>query len=99
MFCLLYWAEDDCHTPTQADRTFSFITTSPPVSYFLKAAAGIEKGAAKPGHEVAGEVSVKHIYEIALVKSKDPAFQGISLESVCKTIVGSSRSMGIKVTP
>ena len=84
---------------SQADRTFSFITTSPPVSYFLKEAAGIEKGAAKPGHEVAGTVTVKHVYEIAVVKSKDPAFEGISLESVCKTIAGSARSLGIKITP
>ena len=74
------------------------MTTSPPASYFLKAAAGIEKGASKPGHEVAGTVSVKHVYEIAQVKAKDPAFEGMSLESVCKTIVGSARSLGIKVT-
>lgn len=83
---------------TQTNRTFSFVTTSPPTAYFLKAAAGIEKGASKPGHEVAGTVSVKHVYEIAQVKSKDPAFEGIPLESVCKTIVGAARSLGIKVT-
>ena len=82
----------------QSDRTFSFVTTSPPASYFLKAAAGVEKGAHKPGHEVVGTVTVKHIYEIASVKAKDPAFEGISLESVCKTIAGSARSMGIKIT-
>lgn len=44
-----------------------------------------------------GEVTLKHIYEIAQIKSKDPAFEGISLESVCKTIIGSARSLGIKV--
>ncbi len=85
-------------TILQSDRTFSFITTSPPISYFLKAAAGIEKGASKPGHEVAGTVSVKHIYEIALVKSKDPAFEGMSLECACKTIAGSAKSLGIEIT-
>ena len=82
----------------QTDRTFSFVTTSPPTSYFLKAAAGIKKGAAKPGHEVAGTVSMKHVYEIALVKAKDPAFEGVPLESVCKTVAGSARSLGIKIT-
>lgn len=58
----------------------------------------MEKGSSKPGHDVAGSVSVKHVYEIAVVKSKDPAFEGIPLESVCKTIAGSARSLGIKIT-
>ncbi|XP_064403104.1 large ribosomal subunit protein uL11m-like [Halichondria panicea] len=80
-----------------SDRSFSFTTSTPPTSYFLKAAAGIEKGAAQPGHQVAGEVSLKHIYEIALVKSKDPVFDGIALESVCKTVMGSARSLGIRI--
>lgn len=82
---------------SQSDRSFSFTTTSPPTSYFLKTAAGVEKGASRPGHEVVGEVTLKHIYEIAQIKSKDPAFEGISLESVCKTIIGSARSLGINV--
>ncbi len=81
----------------QSDRSFSFTTSTPPTSYFLKAAAGIGKGAAQPGHEVAGEVSLKHIYEIALVKAKDPVFEGIALESVCKTVMGSARSLGIRI--
>ena len=46
---------------------------------------------------MAGEVSLKHIYEIALVKSKDPVFDGIALESVCKTVMGSARSLGIRI--
>lgn len=71
--------------------------TSPPTSYFLKAAAGITKGASKPGHEVAGRITLKHVYEIAEIKSKDPAFSGIPLESVCRTIIGSARSLGIQV--
>ena len=86
------------HTHTQSDRNFNFITTTPPTSYFLKAAAGITKGAARPGHQVAGRITLKHIYEIATVKSKDPAFAGMPLESVCKTLVGSARSLGIQVT-
>ena len=44
-----------------------------------------------------GKVSLKHIYEIALVKSRDPAFARVPLESVCKTIIGSARSLGIQV--
>lgn len=49
------------------------------------------------GKDVAGNVSLKHIYEIAVIKSKDPAFLRVSLEGVCKTIIGSAKSMGIKV--
>lgn len=81
----------------QSDRSYSFTTSTPPTSYFLKAAAGIHKGATRPGHEVAGEISLKHVYEIALAKSKDPVFEGIALESVCKTVMGSARSLGIKI--
>merc|ERR1711991_1020843 len=76
------------------DRTFEFATSAPPTSFFLKKAAKIEKGAAKPGHEVAGEVSLKQVYEIAKMKHNDPRQ---SLESLCRSIVGSARSMGIKV--
>ena len=82
----------------QTDRTFSFVMSSPPTSYFLKAAAGLEKGASQPGQEVVGSVSVKHIYEIALVKAKDPAFEGVPLQSVCRCVAGSARSMGISIT-
>ena len=84
-------------TLIQSDRSFSFTMNSPPVSYFLKAAAGIEKGASSPGHEVAGRITPKHIYEIAEIKSKDPAFAGVPLESVCRTIAGSARSLGIEI--
>ncbi|XP_064408122.1 39S ribosomal protein L11, mitochondrial [Latimeria chalumnae] len=81
------------------DRTYDLKINQPTVSYFLKAAAGIEKGAGKTGHEVAGMVTVKHIYEIAQVKIKDESFtiRNMSLEDVAKSIIGSARSLGIKV--
>ncbi|XP_046849309.1 39S ribosomal protein L11, mitochondrial-like isoform X1 [Xenia sp. Carnegie-2017] len=81
----------------KADRSYVFETTMPPVSHFLKQAAGIEKGASKPGKEIAGTVTLKHIYEIAKVKKSDKVFQNASLETVCKSIIGSARSMGIHV--
>lgn len=80
-----------------SDRSFAFTMTAPPVSYYLLAAAGVEKGASKPGHDMAGQVSLKHVFEIAKAKSADPAFAGVPLESVCKTVVGAARSMGIRV--
>ncbi len=47
---------------------------------------------------MAGEISLKHIYEIGLAKSKDPVFEGIALERVCKTVMGTARSLGIKIS-
>ncbi|KAF8592509.1 ribosomal protein L11 [Ramaria rubella] len=90
-------------TPTlihiQPDRTFKFITKTPPASYFLKKASGIDKGAAKPGHEVTGTVNLKHIYEIAKVKHTDEHMKHLPLESVARMIVGSARSLGLRVVP
>lgn len=81
------------------DRTFEIKIGQPTVSYFLKAAAGIEKGARRPGQEVAGLVTLKHVYEIALVKAKDDAFAllDVPLSSVVRSILGSARSLGIRV--
>ncbi len=49
------------------------------------------------GHEIAGGVTPKHIYEIAKIKSQDSNFARVPLESVCKTIAGAARSLGITV--
>jgi len=81
-----------------SDRTFDFKTTSPPNSYFLKAAAGIKKGSSNPGNSVVATITLKHIYEIALVKSKDANFRNVPLAGVCKILIGSAKSMGIAVT-
>lgn len=53
------------------DRTFSFQIKTPPTSILLKRAAGIQTGAGKPGSEVAGTITMKHIYEIAKIKMQD----------------------------
>lgn len=81
------------------DRTYDLKIGQPTVSYFLKQAAGISKGAAKTGHETAGMVTVRAVYEIAQVKAQDECFKmrNFSLENVVKSIVGSARSLGIKV--
>nr|Q5XIE3.1 RecName: Full=Large ribosomal subunit protein uL11m; AltName: Full=39S ribosomal protein L11, mitochondrial; Short=L11mt; Short=MRP-L11; Flags: Precursor [Rattus norvegicus]AAH83740.1 Mitochondrial ribosomal protein L11 [Rattus norvegicus] len=81
------------------DRTFELKIGQPTISYFLKAAAGIEKGARQTGKEVAGLVSLKHVYEIARVKAKDEAFamQDVPLSSIVRSIIGSARSLGIRV--
>lgn len=64
-----------------ADRTFKFQIKTPPTSLLLKRAAGITSGSTKPGSEVAGNVSLKHIHEIAKIKLKDGA--GVEEEQVC----------------
>lgn len=85
-------------TPTvvkiQPDRTFSFTTHTPPTSLLLKRAAGITTGARKPGAEITGTVSIKHVYEIAKIKRKDV---DVSEKELCKVVAGSARSLGIKI--
>ncbi|XP_073677196.1 large ribosomal subunit protein uL11m [Garra rufa] len=83
----------------KSDRTYDLKIGQPTVSYFLKQAAGIEKGAGKTGHEIAGMVTVRAIFEIAQVKSQDDSFKlrDTSMQNVVKSIIGSARSLGIKV--
>ncbi|KAI7871169.1 50S ribosomal protein L11 [Spinellus fusiger] len=79
------------------DRTFTFVTKSPPTTFLLKRAAGITKGASSPGTEVAGKVTLKHIYEIAKLKQEDANLKHLSLESICGSIIGVAKSVGIEV--
>ncbi|KAK7104358.1 large ribosomal subunit protein uL11m-like [Littorina saxatilis] len=81
------------------DRSFDMHINNPPVTYFLKQAAGVKKGAMKPGQEISGRVSLKHVYEIAQIKSQDPAFENISLQEVCKRVIGVAHTCGIEVVP
>ncbi|QDZ17885.1 mitochondrial ribosomal protein L11 [Chloropicon primus] len=82
------------------DRSFTYTMRTPPVSYFLLKAAGLDKGANSPGHEVAGYLSLKHIYEIAKVKQSDPSLKRhLPLKSWVSQIIASCRSMGIEVVP
>ena len=79
------------------DRTFSFTTKMPPTTWLLKKAAGIDKGAVKPGSEIVGNISVKHVYEIAKIKSQEESLKHLPMESICSTIVATAKSMGIAV--
>ena len=77
------------------DKTFTYVMKTPPASYFLKKAAGVAAGSGKPGHQNVACISLKHIYEIALVKRKD--LPHTPLESICQSLIGSCKSMGLKV--
>ena len=78
-----------------ADRTFSFITKTPPAAILLKKAAGIEKGSGTPNKEKLGKVTEKQVREIATQKMPD--LNAASIDAAVKSIKGTARSMGIEV--
>ncbi len=77
------------------DRSFSFVTKTPPAADLLRRAAGIEKGAGNPRTERVGKVSDDQVREIAELKMKD--LNAIDLAGAVKQIEGTARSMGIEV--
>ena len=77
------------------DRTFTFVTKTPPVSYFLKKAAGVTKGSTTTGRGFAGKVTLAQCREIAEAKMKD--LNAHDLDGAVQMIVGSARSMGLEV--
>ncbi|TMW59080.1 hypothetical protein Poli38472_007225 [Pythium oligandrum] len=79
------------------DRTFKFEIKTPPASWFLKRAAGVTNGSATAGQQEVGTVHLRQIYEIAKVKQQDEHVDYIDLESICKSLIGSAKSMGIRV--
>ncbi|MGD0888150.1 MAG: 50S ribosomal protein L11 [Acidobacteriaceae bacterium] len=78
-----------------ADRSFSFVTKTPPAAVLLLKAAGIEKGSGTPNKEKIGKVTEKQIREIATKKMPD--LNANSVETASKSIRGTARSMGIEV--
>ena len=78
-----------------SDRTFTFITKTPPATFFLKKAAKLQSGSKKPGVEVAGTVTMDQIREIAKTKMAD--LNANDLEAAALMIKGSARSMGLQV--
>ena len=79
-----------------ADRSFSFVTKTPPASFLLKKAAKLKSGAKEPGKEIVGRVTRAQLREIAEMKMKD--LNANDIESAAKIIEGSARAMGLEVT-
>jgi large subunit ribosomal protein L11 len=77
------------------DRSFTFVTKTPPATDLLKKALGVEKGSSSTGHEEVGTLSREKLREIAQVKAKDLSANDIGEAE--KIIAGTARSMGIKV--
>jgi len=78
------------------DRTFTFITKTPPAAVLLKKAANVAKGAGNPLKDKVGKVTAKQVEEIA--KQKMPDLNAASLDAAIRSIRGTARSMGIEVT-
>ena len=78
-----------------SDRSYTFITKTPPASILLKRAANIAKGSGEPNKNKVGSVTMKQVQEIA--KQKMPDLNCDSLESAVKTVAGTARSMGLDV--
>ncbi len=77
------------------DRSFTYITKTPPASILLKKAAGIQKGSGVPNINKVGKVSREQLEEIA--KAKEPDLTAADMDAAVRTIAGSARSMGIDV--
>lgn len=78
-----------------ADRTYSFITKTPPAAVLLLKAAGVAKGSGEPNREKVARVTRAQVEEIA--KVKDPDLTAATIEAAMRTIEGTARSMGIEV--
>jgi len=78
-----------------SDRTFTFVTKTPPASELLKRAANIVKGSAEPNRNKVGKVTKKQVEDIA--RTKMPDLNTTSLASAVRTVAGTARNMGIEV--
>jgi len=78
-----------------SDRSFTFITKTPPATILLKKAAGIQSGSKRPNTEKVGKVTRKQLEDIA--KQKQPDLTAADLDAAVRTIAGSARSMGLNV--
>ena len=77
------------------DGSFSFILKTPPASYLLKKAAGVEKASSNPPREIVGKVTRDQVREIAEIKMKD--LNAVDIEGAMRQIEGTARNMGIQV--
>ena len=78
-----------------SDRSFTFITKTPPAAVLLRRAAGVEKGSGEPNLEKVGEVTRAQLEEI--VRAKEPDLTAAGMDAAVRTIAGTARSMGLTV--
>jgi len=80
-----------------SDRTYTFVTKTPPASFLLRQAAAVEKGSGEPNRNKVGKVTKAQVEQIA--KTKLPDLNAASLEAAVRIVEGTARSMGIDVVP
>ncbi len=78
-----------------SDRSFTFVTKTPPVPDLLRKAVGVEKGASETGREIVGTITPQQLREIAEIKMKD--LNAVDIEGAERQIMGTARSMGVKL--
>jgi len=86
-----------CRVWVNSDRSYELVIHQPPATFFLKQAAGIQRGVMEPGREVAGKITLKHLYEIAAIKAQDPPNALLTMEQMCSMLVGIARTCGIEI--
>lgn len=87
-----------CWITINLDRTYGLQLSTPPINYLLKQATGAERGAMDPASgEIAGKLSLKHIYEIAKIKSQDEWYDCVPLKKICQEVIDEARYMGFEV--
>ncbi len=103
-FCKAFNAETQDREPgmpipvvvtVYADRSFAFITKTPPASYFIKKAARLEKGSSEPGRDTVGRITMSQVRKIA--EQKMPDLNANDIDGACRIVAGSARSLGIEV--
>ena len=77
------------------DRTFTFITKTPPVTYLIKKSLNLKSGSKMPQKDKVGKISIKQVEDIAKVKMPD--LNGLDLESAKSQVIGSAKSMGLEI--
>jgi large subunit ribosomal protein L11 len=78
-----------------SDQSFTFVTKTPPVPDLLRKAVGVEKGASETGREIVGTITPQQLREIAEIKMKD--LNAVDIEGAERQIMGTARSMGVKL--
>ncbi|CAG0918104.1 unnamed protein product [Notodromas monacha] len=85
------------HIAFNPDKTYDMRLLMPCTSYFVKQAAGATRGSYTVGKDVAGKITLRHVYEIAQLKSQDITLQMMSMEEICKCVVKTAKSCGVEV--
>ncbi len=85
------------HFTFQSDRSYEIQIRVPPLTYFIRQATGQDRLAMDQSKEVSGILSLKHVYEIAKVKSTDPLYDCVPLKNICEEIIEEAFKCGVKV--